>query len=690
MAASNAVLFADLLSQTEALTMANLQLQHVVNSSKKLRLRQEILAKQLEIRIKELEASIETQAAENSSWATQVEQILVAVNRQIENALTDVRASAGDREALLPHNTPATINEQRISPAPNFYENLVSYLTTTSKDGADMNPTHRASKTTYQCDRAQGLTDCQAVLEEAVLDCAPDKKIHVQPHSAVQANTKSSMRPESAPFIPSDSITKVKSPANVFRGSLKQSIHAVPLIQRPSDGDVKTAIGLNPTAGGAVSSYKLNRHIRAQHGPVPQATLSSYDDPIPNQIDDWLEGLTPPSKNVERTQWRQKFQLFSTAPEYVEPNKRNQSLGKSTDPLVDFGHIQSKLHIHPEGSQVESYSSTMLQYTSKTVKIDPLSSVIKAGESIHFPPPLVSNDKSTDRPISTQVSSLNLPQATANSPASSDSVNVGLSKSLHPQQHRPLISVELPMDKDDSDVTPLAVRAFDASSSLLDNQSEVSAAFEPQASPTLESKSMNPGPSAALTDENLGHIPSTKSPTKTYTSLTHTPAEPSPEHANMSLTPISPLASTYENLADSEYTSLTHNPAETSPEHANKGLTPISPLASTNENLADSEPSSALNHRSSTPSKLSSALTYHVLDNSIPSHVLFEEMISASKAFSEKTEAQRKAAIEKRSVEDETMEEGLDTLKSEVSALFTHPAHPLRFIYNFTPHCRIR
>lgn len=160
MAASNSVFFANLLSQNEALTMANLQLQHVVNSSKKLRFRQEILAKQQELRIKELEASIETQAAENSIWATQVDQILVTVNRQIEKAVTSLRArSAGDREALLPRSTPATINEQRINPAPRVFENLVSRLTTTSKDGADMNPTHRPSKTTYQCHRAQGLTD---------------------------------------------------------------------------------------------------------------------------------------------------------------------------------------------------------------------------------------------------------------------------------------------------------------------------------------------------------------------------------------------------------------------------------------------------------------------------------------------------------------------------------------------------
>ena len=155
MAASKPVLFANLLSQSESLTMANLQLQHVVNSSKKLRFRQEILAKQQELRIKELEASIETQAAENSIWAAEVDQILVTVNRQIERALTSLRArSAGDREALLSRSTPATINEQSVSTAPRIYENLVSRLTTTSKDRADMNPTHRASKITYHCYRA--------------------------------------------------------------------------------------------------------------------------------------------------------------------------------------------------------------------------------------------------------------------------------------------------------------------------------------------------------------------------------------------------------------------------------------------------------------------------------------------------------------------------------------------------------
>ncbi|MCJ1425388.1 hypothetical protein MMC29_003287 [Sticta canariensis] len=607
MAASEPVLFANLLSQSETLTMANLQLQHVVNSSKKLRSRQEILAKQQELRIKELEASIETQAAENSIWATQVDQILVTVNRQIEKALASLRArSAGDREALLPRSTPATINEQRTSPAPRVYESLISRLTTTSKDRADMNPTHRA-----------------ILLEEAVLDRNPDEKILVQHRSAVHANTKSSMRADSAPFIPSDSITKVTSPANVFRGSLKESIHAVPLIQRPSDGDVNTSIGLNPTAGRAVPSYDLNRHLRAQYGPAPQATLTSYDDPIPkpNQINDWLEGLTPPSRNVERAQWRPMLQLSSTVLEYVEPNTRSQSLGKSTDLLVEFGPAQSKPHIHPEGSQVESYSSAMLEDRSKTVRNDPLSSVIKAGQSIHAPPPLVSNDISTDRPVSTQVSSLNLPQATANSPISLDSVNIELSEFSHPQQHCPLISVELPKDKEDRGVTPLAGRAFGAFSSLLDNQSEVSVAFD---------KSMNPGPLAVLMDENLAQNSSTQSPTRTFTSLTHTPAEPSPEHTE-------------------------------------EGLTPKSPLASRYENLADSEPSSALNHRSSTPSKSSSALTYHILDKSIPSHILFGEMISASKAFSEKTEAQRKAAIDKRRAENEAVEEGLDSLKSELS-----------------------
>lgn len=143
MSASNSGLIANLLSRNEALNMANMQLQHVVNSSKKLRFRQEILAKQQELRIKELEAYIETQAAANS--------ILVTVNREIEQALTSLRVrSTGDGEALLPRSTPATINEQRISPAPPVY------LTTTSKDGADTNPTHRACKITFQCDRAQG------------------------------------------------------------------------------------------------------------------------------------------------------------------------------------------------------------------------------------------------------------------------------------------------------------------------------------------------------------------------------------------------------------------------------------------------------------------------------------------------------------------------------------------------------
>ena len=483
------------------------------------------------------------------------------------------------------------------------------------------------------------------LLEEAVSDCNSDEKNLVQPLSAVHTNIKSSLRPESAPFIPSDSIKRVTSPANVFRGSLDESIHAVPRIQRLSDRDVNTSIGLNLTAGRAVSSDDLNMHVRAQYGPGPPGTPTSYDDRIPklNQINDWLGVLTPPSRNVELTQWRPMHQLSSSAPEYVEPNKRNQSLEESTELLIDFSPAQSKPHIHPEGSQVESYSSMMLEDTSKTVKIDPLSFIIKAGPSIHAPTPLSFNDKPTGWPVSTQVSSLNLPQATAKSPTSLDSVNVELSTSLHPQQHRPLISVKLPKDKEDRDVKPSAARAFDPFSSLLDSQSEVSAAFD---------KSVNPGPSAVLMDEQSAHISSEQSPTKTYTSLTHKPAEPSLEHTG-------------------------------------KGLTPKLPLAPRYENPAESGPSSALNHKSSTPFKSSSALPFHILDTSIPPHILFKEMIAASKAFSEKTEAQRKAAMDKGRAENEAGEEGPDSLKSEVSVLFTYPADPLGFIYSINPPCRI-
>lgn len=48
-------------------------------------------------------------------------------------------------------------------------------------------------------------------------------------------------------------------------------------------------------------------------------------------------------------------------------------------------------------------------------------------------------------------------------------------------------------------------------------------------------------------------------------------------------------------------------------------------------------------------------------------------MMQASKAFSEKTEAQRKAAMDNKPAEDETVEEGLDKLETEVSEPFVPP-----------------
>lgn len=148
MAASDFGLVANLLRRNEALTTANLQLQQEVDSSKRLQFRQETLAKQLETRIKELEASIEAQAADNSAWATQVEHLLVTVNGQIEDALTGLRArSAQDKEASLPQSTLAPISEQRVLPAVND-GNILSFLMMASRDSAGMNPTHRASKNT--------------------------------------------------------------------------------------------------------------------------------------------------------------------------------------------------------------------------------------------------------------------------------------------------------------------------------------------------------------------------------------------------------------------------------------------------------------------------------------------------------------------------------------------------------------
>lgn len=79
------------------------------------------------------------------------------------------------------------------------------------------------------------------------------------------------MRPDIAPFIPSHAVTKVESPANVFKGSLDKSIHAVPLTQIPSNWGVNTSLALNPNADGGVSSYVLKRNVCGQSDPVQQA-----------------------------------------------------------------------------------------------------------------------------------------------------------------------------------------------------------------------------------------------------------------------------------------------------------------------------------------------------------------------------------------------------------------------------------
>ena len=126
MAASSSALFSNLLSQNEALTTANWELQREVETLKQLQFRQEILAKHLEIRIKELGASIKAQAIDNSTWLTQIEQLLVTVNGQVEQVLTSLRArSAGDNEASQAQGTPAAVNEQPSRLPPLTYENML-------------------------------------------------------------------------------------------------------------------------------------------------------------------------------------------------------------------------------------------------------------------------------------------------------------------------------------------------------------------------------------------------------------------------------------------------------------------------------------------------------------------------------------------------------------------------------------
>lgn len=451
---------------------------------------------------------------------------------------------------------------------------------------------------------AQGLTDHQAVLEEALLDCNPDSlltavgKSNLQPQSAVQTDTKSSMRPESAPFVPAAAIPRAKSPSWVFKGSLENSIHAVPLNQRASYGGINTSIQLNPTAGRGVWPHTL----RAQFGPGPHDIFSSYDEPRPNQVDDWLETLTSPSKTVERNQRSLRLGLSSTAPEDDVPIERGRSLRRSTDLFEDFRPSQSNTDINPERSQVESYSSKMQLDTSKAKSIDPLSlsSVLKAGRSIHAPPSLVSNDKSSDRPISTQISSLDLPQATTKYPTSQDKdkdrVSVQPSKSAHPQEQDLLISFDLPKHQKDRDVTPSAVPSLDPFSSILDSQPGLAAAFEYQATPALEHKSLALGPSATLTSKGL--IPTLSKPSETITSKNKAPY---PSRPSVALTYESLAPTSSEQSQTQTFTNLIptlSKPSETTP---SKDKAPYS-----------SKPSAALTYESftPTPSKQSQTQTF--------------------------------------------------------------------------------
>lgn len=413
------------------------------------------------------------------------------------------------------------------------------------------------------------------------------------------------MRPESAPFIPSPAITKVRPPANVFKGSLGDSIHAVPLIYLPNYAGVNTPVILDPAGRRGTWSGNLMSHPHTQLSPVQQSTYSPYDDVNPSQIDDWLETLTPPSKTDERAQHKSRLRLSSTASENVVLNKCNRSVDTSSDLLGDFDHSRSKSQVHPEGSQVERYSSTMSLDTPKVKRIEPLSSVLKASQSTEAPSALVSNDKISERPISPQVSSLNLPQAKRTSPASQDSVNVELSESSYPQGHGKLIAPYSPKYIKNHDVTPSAVRTFDPFSSIFDSEPGVPAAFRSTASAALVDNSVSPVPSAA-TSKSLSHnlLKPSAALTQTHTSLT----EPSPTN--------------------------------------------------TYKDVAPATPSPAPTYKDSTPSTPSPARTYKDLNNGKPSHILFQEMMIASKHFVEKTEAKRKATSGKKPSEDEPVEDG--------------------------------
>lgn len=662
---------ADLSKQNETLIMANLQLEHEVNTSKKHQFKHEILAKQLEAHIKELEATIKTQAAEIASWATQVDQILGNVSGQIEEALNRLRARPTGVEASRPQSILIASNQQRANPAPHGEDDPFGFLRMASKVAPDMNPTHPAGKGTYRCDRVQEVADSHAVLKKAILARNPEPLLThfgkpneqnlAQPPSVVYAETKSSMRPESAPFVPSVAVKQVKSPFDVFRGSLEDSIHAIPRINRPANGGV--------------------------HSPL---SYDEYDSIIHGHVDHWLEGLTSPSKAVERTQWSPRLQLSSTAPEGVVLKdivptdvvptdvvpkdvvpkdvvrddvvregvvaedvvpediisedavleKHDGSLGTSTTLLREYRPSQAKPYIYLGGTPVKIYSPKTPQHRSKAERTKPLSSELKVDQSIHPQPQtaLLSKGKTTDqadRPIITQISSVNLPQAAEKRPTPDDSVNVELSDSSS-QELGPLIPVGLPTYKEDRDVIFSALPSSDPFPSLLDSQSDGATVSKYQALWPTEYKTASPRPSAALASESLAPNSSKQSP------------------AQMDA-------------------SLNPNRAEASPANSTKDVTPSkSPVKSTHKGLLYSESLPAVTHNILAPSESSLALNYKVLDDAKPSHILYEEIISASNAFSEKTEAQRKAAMDHKPAEEE-----VDSVEVEVSVIL--PVWPIYF-----------
>ncbi|MCJ1463724.1 hypothetical protein MMC07_002333 [Pseudocyphellaria aurata] len=677
--------FASLLKQNEELVKANLQLKREVNASKKYEFKHEILAKHLGTRIEELEAAIKTQTAGIDSWAEQVDQTLVNVSRQIEATLTKLRARPTGNEASLPQRISVAINQPGANPAQHGVNDPFSFSTMASNDAPNMNRTHRPL-----FDEAIPARNPEPLLTRFG---KPNEQNLVQPSSVIYAESKLSIRPQSAPVIPPDVVKRVKSPFNVFKGLLEDSIHAIPRINRPRYGGV--------------------------HDRFFYDDYDEYDESTHSHVDHWLEDLKSPSKAVERTQWTPRLQLSTTAPEGVVPQdvvqavvpkyvvskdvvpqdvmpqdvvsqdavqtvvakdveskdveskdveskdveskdvvltdvmrdnveggdvvaedvvaddvvpqgakKHDGSLGTSKNLLREYQPSRAKPYIYLGGTTVKKYSPKVLQQGSRAERTKPLPSEMKVDQSIHPQLPVLSRDKSTDqadRPIVTQISSVNLPQATEKHPTPDDSVNVELSESSS-QELGLLISVGLPKHKKDRNINFSPLTSSDPFFSLLDHQSNITTTSKyPALSPT-KYKTVSPRPSTAITFESLATNSSKQSPMQTDASLKLNPAEAS-------------SVNSYKDITRSGY-----------------------PVESTYKILSHSSSLPAATHRKTLgPSESSLAPTYKVMDDAKPSHILYEEMISASNAFSEKIEAQRKAAMDHKPAKEES-----DSVKVEM------------------------